>query len=70
MNVFDIVGESYFTVLSSKNRKVYLDSILYLNSLINDLFEANENDKEKIVELLADHLSEKYSVKIINEWRK
>lgn len=68
MNVFDIVGESYFTVLSSKNRKVYLDSILYLNSLINDLFEANENDKEKIVELLADHLSEKYSVKIIDEY--
>lgn len=65
--IFDIVGESYFSVLSSKNRRIYLDSILFLNDLINELFEDGSNDKEIITIKLADYLNDKAFNKLVEE---
>lgn len=65
--IFDIVGENYFSVLASKNRRIYLDSILFLNVLINELFEDGSNDKEIIILKLADYLNDRAFNKLIEE---
>ena len=66
-SIYDITGDNFFVPLASKNRKIYMDSILFLHSLINELFEASENDKNKIVEALTDHLNDLVSIKIYQE---
>lgn len=66
-SIFDIVGERFFVPLASKNRKLYMDTILFLHSLINDLFQSKENDKSRIVQSLADHLDDKVSIHILSE---
>ena len=66
-SIYDITGDNFFVPLASKNRKIYMDSILFLHGLINELFEASENDKNKIVEALTDHLNDLVSIKIYQE---
>ena len=66
-SIYDITGDNFFTPLASKNRKIYLESILYLHSLINELFEAGENDKNKIIDALTYHLNDMVSIKIYQE---
>ncbi len=66
-SLYDICGEKFFTPLASKNRKIYIDTILYLKQVINELFETEENDKSKIVDILANHLDEKVSIKLYND---
>ncbi|MCH5180174.1 MAG: hypothetical protein J1F32_03050 [Erysipelotrichales bacterium] len=66
-SIYDITGERFFTPLSSRNRKVYLDTILFLHKLINVLFEAQENDKSKIIEGLKNHLDDTVSIKIYDD---
>ena len=57
-SIFDITGDNFFTPLASKNKKIYIDTILYLHSLINELFEASSNEKNKIIDSLASHLDD------------
>lgn len=66
-SIYDITGDNFFTPLASKNRKIYMESILYLHSLINELFEAGENDKNKIIDALTYHLNDLVSIKIYQE---
>lgn len=66
-SIYDITGERYFIPLASKNRKIYLDTILYLNKLLNELFESQENDKSKIIEALAYHLDDLVSIKMFSD---
>ena len=63
-SIYDITGEKFFVPLASKNRKAYIDTILFLHKLINELFEAKENEKNKIVEALTSHLNDSVDLKI------
>ena len=56
-SIYEIVGDNFFTPLASKNRRLYVDSILYLHKLINELFEAGENDKNRIIDALAENVT-------------
>ena len=67
VNLYDVVGEKFFSPLSSKNRKVYLEVILFLNKLIQSLDEAGENDKNKIIDCLSEHLSDMHNVKFYDD---
>ena len=66
-SIYDITGDNFFTPLASKNRKIYMESILYLHGLINELFEAGENDKNKIIDALTYHLNDLVSIKLYQE---
>lgn len=66
-SIYEIVGDNFFTPLASKNRRLYVDSILYLHKLINELFEAGENDKNRIIDALAERLDDMVSIKIYQE---
>ena len=66
-SLYDITGEKFFTPLASKNRKVYIDTILFLKKVINELFETQENDKSKIVDILTEHLDDSVSIKLYND---
>ncbi len=66
-SLYDICGEKFFTPLASKNRKVYIDTILFLKKVINELFETDENDKTKIVDILTNHLDDQVSIKLYND---
>ena len=66
-SIYEIVGDNFFSPLASKNRKLYVDSILFLHKLINELFEAGENDKNRIIDALADRLDDMVSIKIYQE---
>ena len=67
VNLYDVIGEKFFSPLSSKNRRVYLEIILFLNKLIESLDETSENDKEKIIDLLSEHLSDMHNVKLYDD---
>lgn len=66
-SIYDITGDNFFSPLASKNKKIYLDSILYLHSLINELFEAGENEKNKIIEALTAHLDDLVFITLYQE---
>lgn len=66
-SIFDITGDNFFTPLSSKNRKIYFDSIIFLHGLINELFEAEENEKNKVVEALTNHLNDMVSIPLYDD---
>ena len=66
-SLYEIVGEKFFTPLASKNRKVYLDTILFLHQLINELFENGENDKVKIVDSLTQHLDDSAYIEFFSD---
>lgn len=57
-NIFDIVGDKFFLPLVSKNKKIYINIIVYLYELISELDESEENDDEKIKESLSRHLED------------
>ena len=65
--IYDITGEKFFAPLASKNRHIYINVILYLHRIINELFEGNENNKVKIVEMLAEYLDDLAYLKIYSE---
>lgn len=62
--LYDIVGERFFAPLASRNRKVYLDTILFLHKLINELFEAEENDKTRVIDALTEHLNDMIDIRL------
>ncbi len=66
-SLYDITGEKFFTPLASKNRKIYIDTILFLHKVINELFETQENDKTKIVDILTERLNDSVSIKLYND---
>ena len=66
-SLYDITGEKFFTPLSSRNKKVYIDTILFLKKVINELFETQENDKTKIVDILTDYLNNQASIQLYND---
>ena len=65
--IYDITGEKFFAPLASRNRHIYMNVILYLHKVINELFEGNENNKVKIVEMLAGNLEDLAYIKIYSE---
>lgn len=65
--LYDITGEKFFTPLSSRNKKVYIDTILFLKKVINELFETQENDKTKIVDILTEYLNNQTSIQLYND---
>ena len=65
--IYDITGEKFFAPLASRNRHIYMNVILYLHKVINELFEGNENNKVKIVEMLAEYLEDLAYIKIYSE---
>lgn len=65
--IYDITGDRFFTPLASKNKKIYMDTILYLHDLINELFEAGENDKNKVINALSEHLNDLVSIRIYED---
>lgn len=65
--IYDIVGDGFFTPLASKNKKIYLDTILYLHILINELFDDGENEKGKIIESLAAFLDDRVAIKLFDD---
>ncbi len=66
-SIYDITGDKFFTPLASKNRKIYLDTILFLHKTINELFESNDNDKSRIINLLTEHLNNMVSINLYND---
>ncbi len=66
-SLYDITGEKFFTPLSSRNKKVYIDTILFLKKVINELFETQENDKTKIVDILTEYLNNQTSIQLYND---
>ena len=66
-SIYDIIGDNFFAPLASKNRRIYLDSILYLHTLINSLFEDEQNEKDIIVAKLAEKLDDMVTIKIYDE---
>lgn len=66
-SIYEITGEKFFTPLASKNRKVYIDAILFLKRIINELFENQENDKAKVVDALTNHLNDLANVRFFND---
>ncbi len=66
-SLYDITGEKFFTPLASKNRKIYIDTILFLHKVINELFETQENDKARIVDALTEHLNDMVSIQIYSD---
>ena len=66
-SLYDITGEKFFTPLASKNKKIYIDTILFLKKVINELFETQENDKTKIVDILTDYLDNQANIKLYND---
>ena len=66
-SLYDITGEKFFTPLSSRNKKVYIDTILFLKRVINELFETQENDKTKIVDILTEYLNNQTSIQLYND---
>lgn len=67
VSLYDITGEKFFTPLASKNRKIYIDTILFLKKVINELFETQENDKTKIVDILTEYLNNQTSIQLYND---
>lgn len=66
-SIFDITSERFFMPLACKNRKIYMDAILFLNEVINGLFEAQDNDKTKIIDKLTNHLDDLVEVKLYKD---
>lgn len=65
--IYDITGDRFFTPLSSKNKKIYMDTILYLHGLINELFDEGENDKNKVINALSEHLNDLVTIRIYED---
>lgn len=65
-SLYDTTGEKFFTPPASKNRKIYINTILFLKKVINELFETQENDKTKIVDILTDYLNNWANIKLYN----
>jgi hypothetical protein len=66
-SLYDITGEKFFTPLASNNRKIYIDTILFLHNVINELFETQDNDKARIVDILTEHLNDMVSIQIYSD---
>lgn len=66
-SIFDITGDNFFTPLSSKNKKIYFDSIFFLHGLINELFESEENEKNKVVDALTRHLNDMVEIPLYDD---
>jgi hypothetical protein len=66
-SLYDITGEKFVTPLASKNRKIYIDAILFLHKVINELFETQDNDKARIVDILKEHLNDMVSIQIYSD---
>ena len=67
MNIYDFIGEKFFTPLASKNKFIYMDTILFLNRLLSDLDQEQGNFKYRAVEELAIHLEDFHTVNIYND---
>lgn len=64
---FDITSKRFFIPLASLNKELYLDTIFFLNKLIADLDDGNENDKPLIIKKLSEHLDDLVNIDIYND---
>jgi hypothetical protein len=66
-NLYRIIGTSFFSALSSRNRDVYLDCLFILHDVLDDLYQEEQNTKPNVTSLIEDYLNSKIDTTIYEE---
>ncbi|MDR4968478.1 MAG: hypothetical protein RG740_02535, partial [Acholeplasmataceae bacterium] len=57
-HLFDRINSNFFSVLSSPNKKTYIDCIFIIYHSIDTIEDAFQGDREYIVQKLIDYFDE------------
>jgi len=66
-DLYKIIGTSFFKVLSSRNKEVYLECLFLLHNVLDELYQDGENTKPNVTSIIEDFISSKIDTTIYDD---
>jgi len=65
-HLFERINSNFFSVLSSPNKKTYIDCIFIIYRAIDSIEDAYQGDREFIIQKLSDYFDEQPSEEFVD----